>query len=340
MNAIAETKEALWRAVNPCRLHLTILPTEACNFSCAYCYESHVAGRMSPVVVDAIKLHITRRAPELEELELSWFGGEPLLAVGIIEDICSHSQALAKEFGFSFTSNVTTNGYLLNAEVHARLNAVGVTGFQISLDGPADFHNQSRQQRGGKPSFDKIWDNLVSMSRSVYEFTTIIRIHYSPQNIHLIDILIASIDKEFASDSRFKVYFKAISHLGSKQDQKITVFDNTEAALIKNSLDSALQTTTRLLPVVDSKNSPYICYAAALNAFVVRADGRIAKCTVDLYSDKGVVGVVMADGSLKIDSFKVAEWTMAASKLTLLKLQSGHRGSKISIFRNYPAQTL
>ena len=63
-------------------LHLILLPTEACNFRCVYCYESFRLKRMEPWVVEGIKRLLSRRAPDLRALSISWFGGEPPLAAG------------------------------------------------------------------------------------------------------------------------------------------------------------------------------------------------------------------------------------------------------------------
>jgi sulfatase maturation enzyme AslB (radical SAM superfamily) len=64
-------------------LNLIILPTEACNFRCTYCYETFEHKKMKKEVVNGIKALIGRRGPELNKLEIAWFGGEPLLAFDV-----------------------------------------------------------------------------------------------------------------------------------------------------------------------------------------------------------------------------------------------------------------
>ena len=66
---------------------LTIAPTMGCNFDCPYCFEQHRAGKMSPKVqedVVALVGHMLK-ASGAETLDVTWFGGEPLLAVDIVE---------------------------------------------------------------------------------------------------------------------------------------------------------------------------------------------------------------------------------------------------------------
>ena len=308
MDTLLETRRAIWRAVNQKRLHLTILPTEACNFNCVYCYEDHPSGRMAPSLVEGIKIHLSQRASDLDELEITWFGGEPLLATDVIEEICCHAKSLSQQFGFAFASNATTNGYLLSPQTAGRLIEAGVTGFQVSLDGPADIHNLQRPQRGEKPSFFRIWDNLIALRDSTHAFNVTIRIHFEPTNAHRIGELITMVNQDFSHDHRFRVFFKSVSHLGSRNDERFSIYDEVTAGEIKSKFEAQLTNNTSLFTSTGNDAVPYICYAAALNAYVICTDGRITKCTVDLYSDEGVVGRLVEDGTLKIDSDKLSAW--------------------------------
>jgi uncharacterized protein len=77
-------------------LKLTILPTEKCNFRCEYCYEDFTHGRMSPSTITGIKNSMEMRAPTLSVLEISWFGGEPLLASDIVINISKFAKDISQ----------------------------------------------------------------------------------------------------------------------------------------------------------------------------------------------------------------------------------------------------
>lgn len=127
-------REQIASAFSQRRLNLILFPTERCNLRCVYCYEDFQVGRMRPDVVSAIKALLDRRSADLDALDLSWFGGEPLLAKDIVYDLSEYAQQRAKA-GLSYRANMTTNGYLLDVDTASRLVALGVTFFQISLDG-------------------------------------------------------------------------------------------------------------------------------------------------------------------------------------------------------------
>jgi len=136
-------------------LKLTLMPTEHCNFRCTYCYEDFELGIMPEWVVDGVKQLLTSRAEELHRLELHWFGGEPLMAFPVIAEISSHAQVLRTRYPkLSIHSSATTNGYLLSPERFSELLKLGVTSYQISLDGYGSKHDRT------SPLCQYEWDTL------------------------------------------------------------------------------------------------------------------------------------------------------------------------------------
>ena len=68
-------------------LHLILMTTEQCNFRCTYCYETFARGKMTDETKSGVKALVKERASTLNNLHISWFGGEPLLELGIIEEL-------------------------------------------------------------------------------------------------------------------------------------------------------------------------------------------------------------------------------------------------------------
>lgn len=141
-------------------LGLTIAPTLACNMACAYCYESEKKSKMKPEVVSSLINFVRKRADSLQHVDICWYGGEPLLALDVIEEITNELLRLGKEKGFRYSSSMISNGYLLTPEVADKLVQLKVSVVQITIDGPARMHNQKRPLKNGRESFDRIIENI------------------------------------------------------------------------------------------------------------------------------------------------------------------------------------
>lgn len=141
---------------------LTICPTMGCNFDCPYCFENHVAGKMSAQVQDDVVALAERMldASNSKSIDVNWFGGEPLLAPDVIESLSERLRALADERGGRYSAGIITNGYLLTQEVVDMLDRCDVESAQITIDGLGETHNATRYLAGGGPTFDRIVANL------------------------------------------------------------------------------------------------------------------------------------------------------------------------------------
>jgi uncharacterized protein len=145
---------------DPRVLGLVIAPTMACNMACPYCFESNKTGKMKPDIVEAIIGLVDRQAKSLDKVDVDWYGGEPLLAMDVIEDLSQSLIDLGREKHFAYVSSVITNGYLLSKDVVDKLRSLNVLVCQVTFDGPETLHNQRRPLKNGKDSFRTILENL------------------------------------------------------------------------------------------------------------------------------------------------------------------------------------
>jgi uncharacterized protein len=293
--------------LTPGRLHLIVMPTEACNFRCVYCYESFALGRMEPWVVAGLKRLLTRRAPGLRSLTLSWFGGEPLLAPDLIEDVMVHARALeASHARLAVRSDVTTNGFRLTTSIADRLLAVGVRDYQISLDGPREEHDQKRVRIGGRPTFDRIWENLLALRSRKDPFHVMIRLHVDRDNADSVPGFLEDLARAFALDPRFDLFLRPIGRLGGPRDDSLSILSNEESRVV---LERLRRRAAELgLALASANGGDAICYATRANSFLIRADGRLNKCTVALDHPANQVGWMREDGTLDIDRGRTLAW--------------------------------
>lgn len=284
-------------------LQLIILPTEACNFRCTYCYETFEHKKMPRSVVTGVKSLIDRRGGDLDELQIDWFGGEPLLALDVVTDICGHAVKVAKSNGFHFSSEMTTNGYFLDRKRFLTCLEHGIRSFQISFDGDEQVHNLSRKLASGAGTFDRIWANVMATKELSADFTILLRLHYTHENFLSVAEFARRINDVLGGDSRFQFFFKNIVRLGGPNDESITLFSEQE----RKDIEAYLWETSGLDPSSDSDDD-YVCYAAKGNSLLIRSTGRLAKCTVALTDDFNDIGSIKENGDICIDQSKFRRW--------------------------------
>lgn len=308
---IEEQFRAAW---SDSALELIILPTEQCSFRCTYCYEDFSIGRMRPQTVEGIKNLLIRSTSRLKTLRIIWFGGEPLLATDIVVELSRFFTYIAQQHGIAYRANMTTNGYRLDASKASELADLGITGYQISLDGPKLYHDNTRLRADGSGTFDRIWSNLLEIRDSNAPVEILLRLHVTAENAEALPIFARDIRETFLHDPRFSVLTVPVGKLGGPNDKSISVIDSRSANAIISDITSILRGNSNSGNEAAHSKEPTggkqidLCYAAKPNAFVVRADGSIGKCTVALSSPRNAIGKLTANGDLEIDNGKHVTW--------------------------------
>jgi uncharacterized protein len=141
-------------------LSLTIALTFLCNFNCEYCYQEKTQERMTPEVEEALISFVRDRVVKGGGLSVTWYGGEPLLCVDIIERLSKAFMAICEEVKAEYSAGIITNAYLLDKETAEKLVSWKVTNAQITLDGPPQVHDARRPLRSGGKTFQRILDNI------------------------------------------------------------------------------------------------------------------------------------------------------------------------------------
>lgn len=275
-------------------LFLVIMPTEGCNFRCPYCYEDHAPISMSRQILDQIQAYIAEQAPRFKYVQANWFGGEPTLCKDTILETCSLIQSLQATHHFQYSSNMTTNGYLLNAEYFQQFYAAGITAYQITLDGWD--HDKTRPHISGKKTLQTILDNLLSLSDlspEKYNFHIVLRhnILAGDEDFSWYDHLY----NLFGTDRRFSVLIRPVGNWGGESVHSLNI-------LTGDKRDSLVLEHIAYLKEINMQcengvKSPFskVCYASFPHSMVFRANGKIEKCTVALDHPKNLLGFVDSD---------------------------------------------
>lgn len=139
--------------------HFIILPTYKCNFACKYCFEGSgdiYSGTMdkqtAKQVIESIKNYINYNNSKF--LEITLFGGEPMLNTKIGNFLITQLRIWAQEKNIEYRSSIVTNGSLIKNSEDPLLKNLDL--FRITLDGSETIHNKKRVKKDGSGTFNDI----------------------------------------------------------------------------------------------------------------------------------------------------------------------------------------
>lgn len=245
-------------------IQLIVNPTLQCNFRCWYCYEEHEPTHMTSATMTGIRNLIQQLAQSGHDINLSFFGGEPMLCFdNVVLPLIQYGLGVCNDNRVKFRANATSNGYLLNESRIFSLKSNGFNFIQITLDGNEYDHNQTRKTASGQGSYRTIINNIISLSRAgIY---VLIRLNYTSDNI----IGMVEIPHEFSALTTSEKKFISVSlH---------RVWQGTEAK------DKDVETVINAFAHIGITAKPVIygefCYGDLRTSLVINYNGDLYKCT-------------------------------------------------------------
>src|SRR5436309_4642919 len=158
----------------PDTMHVTLMPTLACNLACTYCFQKeHPAFTKMQASIEESTLEwilrtIDQRA--LPVLHLHYFGGEPLTRKDFMLRTAEVLAASMHARGGEFKWSCTTNGIGLTPDFVRQMCRFGAGSFKVTLDGDRETHDQMRVYRNGRGTFDEIFENVAASADLVRIF--------------------------------------------------------------------------------------------------------------------------------------------------------------------------
>ena len=291
-------------------LLLTIMPTESCNFRCAYCYENHDDIVMNEDIIQGLEKYIENSYHQYNHISISWFGGEPTLCKKTILRINQKVKKLLnceKKYSFS----MTTNGYLLDIDTFIEYYKSGITSYQITLDGWKQ--DKNRPLKNGEPTLERILNNLDAIHRlpsDIYKFNIMIRNNIYADNSDFT--WYKFLRKKYGDDERFGILVRQVGNLGGDIDTKNILSEKEGKLLIQKHVEYIDKLRIRCDNNGIEKNLDIgrgMCYASYKNGYTIRANGKVQKCTVAFDLDANEVGYLDSHGYLHINEEKNKIWS-------------------------------
>ena len=141
-----------------------------CNLRCKYCFadtgEFH-GGRslMSAEVGKKAIDFVINNSGNRKNIEIDYFGGEPLMNFGVVKEITEYAKEEAKKHGKNFRFTVTTNGVLLNDDIKQYINE-NMSNVVLSIDGTKETNDRMRYRVDGSGSYDTIVPKFQDLAES------------------------------------------------------------------------------------------------------------------------------------------------------------------------------
>ncbi len=171
----------------------------ACNMRCGYCFagEGEYHGERAIMSYDTGRRALDwliENSGTRHNLEVDFFGGEPLLDLDVVKQLVAYGRSREKECGKNFRFTLTTNGLLLDDDTIEFLNRE-MGNVVISLDGRKDVNDNMRKMPDGGGTYDAILPAFKKLAASRGQRDYYVRGTYTHYNtdfasdvIHMADL--------------------------------------------------------------------------------------------------------------------------------------------------------
>jgi len=281
---------------------LSLAVAQSCNLGCSYCYaqEGSFGGKAREMAWRTAETAVRRLFAEAnagDALHISFLGGEPLAARGLLRDATELATGLAREKGAIAKFSITTNGTLLRPDDGEFFERHGFA-VTVSLDGIGEVHDRQRPFKNGRGSYERAIENVLPLLAMQRRMQISARVTVTPDNLGLREaldgfaalgftsvgfspVLRSPTGKSELRKSDFETLLAQMIDCGHEFERRIISGEPYPFA----NLHSAMREIHR------GTHRPYPCGAGA-GYFGVSADGGMFACHRFVDDDVGAMGHV------------------------------------------------
>lgn len=131
-----------------------------CNLRCKYCFASTgdfgKGRKLMPFEVGKAAIDfLLEKSVGRENLEVDFFGGEPLMNFDVVKQIVEYARSKEEEYHKNFRFTITTNGMLLDDDMIDYINKE-MYNVVLSIDGRKEVNDRMRVRVDGSGCYDRI----------------------------------------------------------------------------------------------------------------------------------------------------------------------------------------
>ncbi len=158
-----------------------------CNLRCKYCFAStgSFGGHRTMMDAETGKKAIDfviEKSKGRRNLEIDFFGGEPLMNFDVVKEIVEYARQREKEAGKNFRFTLTTNAVLLNEENKKYINE-NMHNVVLSIDGRKETNDRMRPRVDGSGTYDSIISKIKDMAESRNQDNYYVRGTFTRENL-------------------------------------------------------------------------------------------------------------------------------------------------------------
>ena len=203
-----------------------------CNMDCGYCFAGKgeyqgEKGLMSLETGKKAMDFLVENSPGRKNLEVDFFGGEPLLNWDVCKQLVEYGRELEKKFDKNFRFTLTTNGLLIDDDV-IEFSKKEMSNVVLSLDGQKATNDNMRKTKNGKGTYDLIIDKFKKLADSRNQQDYYMRGTYTKYNLNFADDLIHMADLGFKELSMEPVVAPADAPYALSEDDLPVLMENYE----------------------------------------------------------------------------------------------------------------
>ncbi len=138
-----------------------------CNLRCKYCFASTGDFGTGRKLMDfetgkAAIDFLLERSVGRPNLEVDFFGGEPMINFGVVKQVVDYARSKEKEYDKNFSFTITTNGMIMSDEDVDYINE-NMSNVVLSIDGRKEINDRMRPRVDGSGSYDRIIKNFKKL---------------------------------------------------------------------------------------------------------------------------------------------------------------------------------
>ncbi len=283
---------------------IVITPTLACNFSCDYCFqnESRISNLMTKDVFRKSAEFIAYSQKNSErKLNLTWFGGEPLLARKRIFQFLEKELELMGADRENLTQTIITNGVLLDKKTISKCLSLGIRKAQITYDSEIYIQGERRGVIKKDKSLSPITDGILNAIDAGMKIS--IRINVSSKNSNELDNIRARLSEyqldKYAYNARIENSFIVPDSPVPVFRPKYPVMEHAEFAALEMRTNFNLQNIKLLIEQL--RPITYFCGATSGSMVVIAPNGDISRCWSSAgRKDEAICNILDADSFNKM----------------------------------------